>query len=286
MESFRELLDVAWFEKCARHTSSHTARTQQFGFYCDDCARRLTAQAFNGRAPMHHGETVSGTCGLCNRPGLVTLRTWFVCTICWGVVTAYQKSMVSTMAIHHFWRTMVKPEFPDIDLNETDEIRIEPFARKAKTKKEGAKSLASLDFVASRANELAPATPLFHVEQKTGPGSIESMKEFQLDVNDYDDVLGVVLNTGIPAYVLHVQVGQEYENGTRRVVTQGMWWTDIVRLRGGLRSVKGRRGEDKKAAYFKPDVFQPMDFFLRELREKRYLKLAEDIRSLDLGLPG
>ena len=41
--------------------------------------------------------------------------------------------------------------------------------------------------------------PIFHVELKTGPGAIDTMKEFQLDVNDSNDIAGAVNHTRLPA---------------------------------------------------------------------------------------
>jgi hypothetical protein len=279
-QPYRDALPPEWFEKCARHVSPTVARTQQFGFYCDACARRLTEEAFNGRAPMYHGETVLGTCGLCNTRGAVTLRSWFVCGICWNVVVAYQKSLVASATIHEHWRQTITPHLPQLELFETEEIRVEPFKRKAKTKQQSAKSLTVLDFIVASVAPSDPPIPLFHIEQKTGPGSIDQMKEFQLDVNDYEDILGASTNTGLPAYIFHVQVGQEYENGTRRVVPRGLWWTDLVSLRKALIRVAGRRMEDKNAAYFSPTAFRAIDDFLPELLESRYRE-----RGAELGLP-
>ncbi len=232
---------------------------------------------------MYHGETVSGTCGLCNTQGSVTLRSWFVCGICWNVVVAYQKSLVATQTIQDVWNTTVQPHFPQLELRETDNVRVEQFARRPKTKKEEAKLLRTLDFlVLERGTE---ERPVFHIEQKSGPASVEEMKEFQLDVNDYDDILGVCVNSGVPGYVFHVQLDLEYENGTRRVVPRGIWWTDIVRLRAALKRVGARRGEDKKAGYFRPEAFQPIDTFVAELERRGPQILAEQIKSKDLSLP-
>jgi len=283
MPLYRDVLSAEWFQKCARHTVPTTARTQQFGFYCDDCARRLTVEAFNGRAPMYHGETVSGTCGLCNERGKATLRAWFVCGICWNVVIAYQKSLVATRAIQDVWNTVVHPRFPQLELRETDKIRVEQFARRLKTKKEEAKLIRVLDFLVFEHG--TEERTVFYIEQKSGPGSVEEMKEFQLDVNDYDDILGVSLNSGLPGYVFHVQLDLEYENGTRRVVPRAIWWTDIVRLRAALKRVGARRGEDKRAAYFRLEAFQPIDTFVAELEGNGPEMLAEQIKSKDLILP-
>ena len=234
---------------------------------------------------MYHGETISGTCGLCNQSLPVTLRIWFVCPLCWNVVVAYQKSLVASSAIRGYWNEEVLPRFPDLELQETEELQLKPFVRQAKTKREASKSLAALDFRVSR-SQPPNSSPLFHIEQKSGPGAIEEMKEFQLDVNDYEDVVGACLYTGYPAYIFHVQLTQEYESGTRRVVSRGIWYTDILRLRQELKRIAARRGEDKQAAYFRPSAFQPLKSFASELESERYLQLANEVKSSDLSLPG
>lgn len=232
---------------------------------------------------MYHGETVVGACGLCNTRGSVTLRSWFVCGICWNVVIGYQKSLVATQAIQDAWKAVVRPHFPELDLRETDKIRVEAFARRPRTKKEEAKLIRVLDFLVFELG--TEERTVFYIEQKSGPGSVEEMKEFQLDVNDYDDILGVSANLGLPGYVFHVQLDLEYENGTRRVVPRAIWWTDIVRLRATLKRVAARRGEDKRAAYFRPDAFQSIDTFVEELKGHGPGKLADQIKAKDLRLP-
>lgn len=282
----RPTLPPEWIERCARHTTPTVARTLQYGFYCEDCTWRLTREAFNQRPPYYHGETVEGACGLCNRRGPVTLRSWFACGICWNVVLAYQKSLVASAAIHKYWIDQVTPDLPMLRIQETEEVRIEPFARRPKTKQQAAKLLTVLDFLVSFTEASNAPEPVFHIEQKTGPGSIVSMKEFQLDVNDYEDIVGACLNTGLPAYVFHVRVGREYENGTRRIVPGEIWWTDVVRLRAHLKRVSGRRGEDKKAAYFIPSAFQPIHTFALELHQGGYRTLKSKIEASALALPG
>src|SRR5258708_14556184 len=81
-----------YWEACARHTSRHTARTLQCGYYCDRCARRLTREAFNDRPPVYHGARVKGFCGLCNKRKQVFLRQWFACGECCKLIVGYQKS--------------------------------------------------------------------------------------------------------------------------------------------------------------------------------------------------
>jgi hypothetical protein len=102
-------------------------------------------------------------------------------------------------------RTDIGPVFPHLTLTETEPVRLSPYVRSGSSKRKDAPSLSVLDFVVSDAER-----PLFHIEQKTGPGSIDEMSEFQLDLNDYNDLVGATNKTGLPTYIIHVQAGQEY----------------------------------------------------------------------------
>lgn len=261
------------FETCARHTARHTARTLQTIYLCDDCTQRLVHEAFNDRAPVHHGETIQGYCGLCSIRRDVTMRQWFVCGTCWNVVLAYQKSIAATAGVHSWWNKTIASAFAHLRLEETEPMYLSPYARSAKTKKQGAAMLSILDFLVSDLGT-TPGTPLFHIEQKTGPGSIQEMSEFQLDVNDYNDIAGAMNNTHFPAYVVHVQIAQEYTFPTRRTVVRGLWWTDLFNLAAHRIRVGTRRGEDKEAIYFAPSAFKAIDTFPDELARENHKVLA------------
>jgi hypothetical protein len=73
---------------------------------------------------------------------------------------------------------------------------------------------------------------------------------------------------------VHVQAINDYALPTRRTVIGGMWWTDVFRLQENQKRISGRRGEDKRAIYYKPTAFEPIDTFASELRIKGYRKLA------------
>ena len=66
-----------------------------------------------------------------------------------------------------------------------------PYVRASQTKKSSAAVLNTLDFIVLGENQ----DPLFHIELKTGPGTLSQMREFQLDVNDSNDIMGAVNNT-------------------------------------------------------------------------------------------
>jgi hypothetical protein len=204
---------------------------------------------------------------------------WFACGPCWNVVIAYQKSYEATRAIHDYWRTEIEARYPTFRLQESEEVRLSPYARQTKTKKQAAATLGVLDFLVTEARG-ARAVPIFHVEQKSGPSSIEGMSEFQLDVNDSNDIAGVVNLTKLPAYIFHVQLTFEYHPPTRRTVANGLWWTDVLALEANRKSVKARRGEDKLAGYYKTGAFRPIATFHEELATRRFEELARKIAAV------
>ena len=143
--------------------------------------------------------------------------------------------------------------------------------------------LSVLDFEVSDV-ATKPATSLFHIEQKTGPGSIEEISEFQLDVNDFNDIVGATNNTKLPAYIVHVQARQQYSFPTRGTIIGGLWWTDVFTLQDHQKRISKRRGEDKKAIYYHPAAFQPITTFNEELEEKRYLELGRKLARKPISL--
>jgi hypothetical protein len=211
------------------------------------------------------------------------MRQWFVCGICWNVILAHQKSIAATAGLHDWWKRAITPTLPHLRLEETEPVYLSAFARASKTKKQGAETLSILDFSVSDTSRIAPA-PLFHIEQKTGPGSIERMSEFQLDVNDFNDIAGAVNNTGLPAYVVHVQATQEYVFPTRRAVVRDLWWSDFFTLMAHKKRVAARRHEDKKAVYFDPSAFKPIDIFIEELKSENYKKVAAKLAKKRITL--
>jgi hypothetical protein len=280
MAAFRDITDKesGLYETCARHTARQTSRLLQSAYYCDECAQRLTGECFNRRAPVYHGDTLKGFCGLCNCLKDVTLRQWFVCGPCWNVVLAYQKSMAATAHLHSWWKDNIAPNMQHLSLIESEPVRLAPYARVGPNKREKAQTLENLDFIVAD-NALKPAKSIFHIEQKTGPGSIDEIKEFQLDVNDINDIVGAMKHTKIPSYVIHVQAVQEYSLPTKESVVRAMWWTDPYKIKANLKRVGSRADENKKAIFFKPAAFAPISTFLDELKNKGYEKLAAEMNK-------
>jgi hypothetical protein len=276
--------DHPYWEKCARHSNKQTCRFVAHLFLCDACAERLKHECFNDRPPMFEGLVVNGFCGLCNRRQDVLLRQWFVCQICLGVILSYPKTIAASLAVHDFWSRVVKPEFPGLKLEETEVVKLAPFIPGRRTKRVKSETLAVVDFAVFD-DSTGHQEPVFYIEMKSGPGSIDEMSEFQLDINDSNDVATVCNKSGIPAYIIHVQVREEYAPPTRHSVATGMWWTDCFALQEHLLSIKPRRGEeDKSAGYYSPQAFRTMESFKDELSTHRYIRLQERLKSEALPL--
>jgi len=246
----------------------------QFLYLCDPCAVRVCKEAMNGRLPIYHGETIEGFCGLCNRLLPVTLRVYFVCPFCWNVLVAYQKSFVACGAVHSYWEQAVAPKMTTLRLTETGMPYLSSYTRGSKSKKTAAAELQFLDFIVEQADGNTFKAQ-FHIELKAGPGSIDEMSEFQLDINDSNDIIGVVNNTHLPAYIFHAQLLHEYRAPTRRTVPARMWFTDIFTLLSKRRSVKARRGEQKDAGYYSPLAFKPIEEFSALLVNADYKELEK-----------
>lgn len=264
--------DEFW-EKCARHQEKYTARNVSYFFLCDDCTDRLIRDALNNRAPIYHGWKMQGFCGLCNELTDVALRQWFMCPPCYQVVASYQKGFTAAAAMHEFWSQHISRTAPGFVLKETDVVRLTPYVRREKTKRQAAEHLDSADFLVSeRVGDTD--TSRFHIELKAGPGSIADMSEFQLDINDYNDIVGTVRNTKLPVYIIHIQLGMEYFPPTRRSIVRDLWWTDIFELTRNLKRKSDRRDERKAALYFDPKAFKSIKEFPDQIKYRRFEDLA------------
>lgn len=269
--------DQHW-EKCARHQNSATTRFVANFFLCDDCSDRLQAEVFNGRPPLFEGLHVEGYCGLCNQLTATDLRQWFVCPICLNVVLSYPKGFAASRFVHDFWAREVSPTFPELVLEELDEVKLEPFVHGKRSAKTKGTVAQALDYRVVRQRGES-TEPLFCIELKAGPASVSGMSEFQLDVNDFNDIASGCNSSGLPAYVFHVQINDDYLPPTRRSVAKELWWTDVWTLDASRKAVRQRRGEDKRAAYFRPSAFKDRHTFVDELAAHGYEALRERLKS-------
>lgn len=270
--------DSPYWEKCARHQNKNTTRNIAHLFLCDECAILLTRDCFNDRPPIHHGTGFNGYCGLCNDRKEIALRQWFIDQICLNVVRSYPKSVAASKLIKESWDSLISPVCPNFTLEEIDVVRILPYIPRPKSATTGP---SAIDFKIMD-NNMEGSPVIFFVELKTGPSSIcdeNGMKEFQLDVNDYEDIVSVMRAEQKPAYVFHAQVIEEYQLPTKRSVGVAVWWTDIFSLRGSLIRIGRRRGEDKYAGYYHPSAFKPMTSFSEELNSRNYIALAKRLAT-------
>ena len=277
-----EIEGLNW-EKCARHQNSQTCRFVAHLFLCDGCAVKLQHECFNDRPPFYQGLSVDGYCGLCNQRQQVLLRQWFICQICLGVVLSYPKSFAASQSVHNFWESKVRPVLPRLRLDETDTVRLEPFTPGRRSQRTKAATVKTLDFSVLD-DSINSETPAFFIELKAGPGSIEEMKEFQLDLNDSNDIANVCNASGVPAYIFHAQVVDEYLPPTRRSIAKGLWWSDCFTLGENLIKVAARRGEDKYAGYYRPTAFSPIATFVDALKKKSYKQLRNRLASQPLPI--
>lgn len=173
---------------------------------------------------------------------------------------------MASQAVHDYWRKRIIPEFSQLSLAEKEAVSISPYSRKLRTKRQAAESLTELDFVVMD-RKLKRRKLLFHIELQSGPGAIDEMHEFQLDINDSNDIIGVANNTRLPVYIFHVQTEFRYDPPTRASVARKIWWTDIFKLLKHRISVRTRRGEDKKAGYYSSGLSKRWTRFQRNSEE-------------------
>ena len=268
-----------YWEKCARHRNSVTTRFVAHLFLCNGCTKRLERECFNDRPPIFEGLPLEGYCGLCNQRTAVQLRQWFVCPICTNVVLSYPKGFAASRYVHEFWAREVRPVFPDLLLDELDEVRLESYGPGDRSKKTKGKMRQEVDFrVSKRTGD--HSEPLFQIELKAGPTPIDQMREFQLDVNDFNDIVASCNATNLPVYVFHVQINDDYYPPTRRSLASNLWWTDARTLDRARKAIRQRRGDDdKRAGYYDPAVFRPREAFLNELRASGHVTLTEQLQA-------
>lgn len=94
---------------------------------------------------------------------------------------------------------------------------------------------------------------------------MRDMSAFQLDISDCDSILNHVKSLGVPAYVIHAQVLEEWKPPTVGFKTMGLWWSDIYQMAEHFRDVRTRRDERRGAAYFRKKAFQSMETFAEAL---------------------
>jgi hypothetical protein len=229
-------------------------------FLCDDCTRVYGDEAFRATAPLFRAALVKGRCESCDKLGEISYAQWLTCGYCARIVHSYRMGRISAAFALEQIRNVVQPIVPHLNFEEADPIIIQATARRGRRRELATK----LDF---KAVQKADGIPVFWLELKTGPGSIErpgqpdedAMAEFQLDCSDCDDITNTVISSGLPAILLHCQVVRHPEPPTMRIVGKALWWTDLESFTSKFKDVRARRGNERKqAAYFDTSCFQPI----------------------------
>jgi hypothetical protein len=223
-------------------------------FWCDACSLVHQRDAFGGDPPLYVAAPGTGRCEFCDQLVQVSYRQWLLCRICQLVLGAYRRGRVSAAYALARLREVVEPVLPDVVFNEADPVLIQAATRGGRRR-----TLATrLDLEALRR---ADGMRAFWVEVKTGPGAADEMGRFQLDCSDCDDIVNVVRTSGLPAFVVHCQVRKVPEPPTMRLTGHALWWTDLDTFRDSFIEIENRRDERKRAAYFDPACFRPIESF-------------------------
>ena len=240
------------YPTCVRHQGPQKdVRLRNF-FLCERCTTRWTKEAFDRNPPLWVSEVLRGFCQLCNRRKSVRLRVWFLCDICNRVAASIGRNHVAEDAIVEYWRDNIQTAYPYLVLEQNDKSALRP-RRKGDVSGQG-----PLDFLVRDANT---GNLILGIENKTGRSSIRDMRSFQLDLSDCDSIAHHVEQLGVPAYVIHAQVLEEWDPPTMRFKAMGLWWSDIYRMAESFRSTQMRKDERRGAAHFSKRAFDDMSTF-------------------------
>jgi hypothetical protein len=251
--------------RCAR-CGSRKSLTLSFFFLCNDCATRLTTEAFNNNKPVFEGLQVKGYCYLCGKYTDVKLRQWPLCEDCSRIVHSYPIGIVAQECVLKWLREKIT----GIRFELTDPITLKPYSKNRKDK-EPQPDITGYDIKGNK---------ILVIEVKSGHSSIDEMKSFQLDISDCEDILKYVEKERVATYIFHVQVTEMFEPPTMYFKCAGIWWTDIFELSKNFqRKVKRRIDRGKMAAHYNPRCFKPVESFIDEIKSGRYKDLTDRLNS-------
>ena len=168
-----------------------------------------------------------------------------------------------------FWEAVVRPRFPNLTLMQTDPSSLRP------SRKTDRSALAPIDFIA---RDVKIQSDVFGIENKTGRSSIREMSAFQLDVSDCNTIMNEMKRLKIPAYLIHVQVLEEWYAPTMKLLAVGLWWSDVYPLAENFKEIKARRDERRGAAFFNKKAFFPIDSLVDALKGRKSWSLLERFR--------
>lgn len=261
---------------CVRHNAPRKDTSLSAFYLCDRCAGDIADGAFNGASPVFEGARLDGYCALCNRQlGDIRLRQWFLCGVCERVARSIGRGRVAAQHVLDWWNHNILPVASHLTLAQTD-----PVALRAVSVDRSMDKVTRPDFTGI---DRRTGEAVLVIELKTGRSPISGMSQFQLDTTDCDDILAVVREKLIPGYVLHAQVVEQFAPPTSYFKAVALWWTDIFAMTNAFVTVRRRQVEQRYAAFFNRRCFRPIESFIEQIRDQRYMELRD--RILREGVP-
>jgi hypothetical protein len=231
---------------------------------------------FSGIAPSYKYSVVTGYCSYCAKQRQVSEQFWFLCGICERIVKSYAAEQAATRFLLDWWRGVSRTDTfaGSIKFQRTDPVSRMSFEEHQRWKQSPHESKPDFTGV-----ELSTDSKTFAIEMKTGRSSIAKMSAFQLDVSDCDDILSFVRELGIPSYVFHVQVVEEYLPPTFRKVALNAWWASVFDMEAAFKEVRMRQREQRPAAFFKKTAFRTLDRFLVHLKSEEIDTMKAELET-------
>ena len=241
--------------QCARCLRRQGDVDRAHFFLCPACRHRHQQDAFRDSPPIYSADAGRGRCEYCDEEQAIEHHEWLLCGYCTRVVQSYRMGRLSASFVLDALRTEVEPAVQQLKFEEADPVLVQATGRRGRRRELATR----LDLQAVRRDDGAPC---FWIEIKTGPGSIDEIPEFQLDCSDCDDIMNAVRVSGLPAFLVHCQMGKIPQPPTMRLVGHGVWWTTLPAFAEAFKDVRPRRGNERKhAAYFQTTCFSTLATF-------------------------
>jgi hypothetical protein len=241
---------------CVRHGKAR-ADTHTTGlFLCKGCKKLFVRSAFGGDEPDFEYGIIRGYCSYCGQRKYVRARYWYLCQVCENVVRAYYKERVAREFVLSWWNELRRSDeaAKGIKLRISDPTRVKRYSESNRDKKA---RIPSPDLTGFQDGKR-----IFAIEMKSGKSSPRTMSQFQLDVNDCNDILSWLKASRIPAFLFHLQVRDEYDPPTARKVAIAGWYMDVFEMQQNFMTIRKRGKEIRDAAYYNKKGFHPLDNFI------------------------
>lgn len=231
-------------------------------------------KALHGTPPAFRDFATRGFCGLCGRQQEGAVTQWFLCPTCRGVLGSLSKARIAASFFETSWSAAAADHGLAWTAKPVDVVEPRPYEA-PRRRREPASHLDYLIVKQPSGERVA------WVEMKTGRSALSEMQTFQLDCSDCDDIINTVRQSGLPAYVCHVKITQQFLPPTSGFRGTAVWWTDLYSLAEHFLKTQMRRRWDggKTAAHFAPDCFQPLDALFAALKECHAAHLAKRLAT-------